>query len=1316
MSESFTSPVSSVQEQIWFLEQLAPDQRAYNLPLGIRLRGQLDVEALQAALTELVRRHESLRTTFGTVEGRPIQMVAAAPGRPLHLPVEPCPVAETADSAVRDLLGTEAHTGFDIGVSTFRHRLFRLSDDDHLLSLCMHHLISDAGSYSVIIRDLGQLYREAAKGVKAELPTLPIQYVDYTQWQRQQAFSPETERKLRYWEGRLEGAPPLDVRTDRQRPPVQSFRGETLVHELDPQLITALLDLSRSNRCTLFMTLFAALNVLLSRYTGQQDVVIGSAESGRGLPELDGLVGLFTNSVVLRTDLSGDPSFTEMQRRTRDTLLDAADHADVPFEKLVDRLPNGRANDRNPLFQIAMSQLPTYPGFPSDAGIDGSVELVGPGGSRFDFNINVYYDAGRLQLFLEYSTDLFDRSTMLRLLDHYERLLTAVADDPTVQVPEIELLSSHERETVLAAWQGRTTEYPRVPVHQLISAQARRTPEAPAATCGDQTLTYGDLDLRSDILARYLRRKGLLHEDIVGVAFERHVDALVAYLAVSKAGGAYLPLDPGHPAKRLEYVVDDASASIVLTHSSVRDRLPQLAGSTVIPIDTSWNEIDEARGDVLPEWTDEQSAVQVLYTSGSTGRPKGVVIEHGALSNFTVWMARDCRIAQGDRMLQYFSLVFDVAHGEIFTALTHGATVVLVPPEVTLSPPALAEVIRRERCTYVGAPPAMLSLIEPGPYPELRCVLVAGESFPGALVNRWNQPGRQFVNLYGPAEATVGCTSYVCEQDDWRSSPPIGRPMDNRRVYLVDSKQNPVPVGVPGEILVGGVGVAREYLNNPELTEERFVEDPFRPGDRAYRSGDLGVWTESGQIQFLGRMDGQVKLRSQRVELGEVEAVLSTHPEVRQTVVVIRGEQMSDRRLVAYVIPRQDAAPTPQSLRDHLAGELPTYMVPSAYVVLERLPLGPTGKLNRALLPEPPAQVASAVHVPPRTPAEEVVAEAFSSVLGHRRVGAEDDFFALGGTSLQVAAVVSFVKERTGATLALRDMYSTPTVEAVAGVLRSSLGARSQVRPRMVVLREHGTADPLFCLPHVFGTSLAYRGLLPHLPTDQPLFAVEPPDFADGSGPQPSLSELATAYLGAVRAWKPQGPYALLGHSMGGTTAFEMAFQLEQLGSASAPLIMVEPSIEFGESTSRANVGRRFVELLAKVAGRPAPPFDDALDSASAPDFVRGMLALLKTHQLAEPGLDVPKLEVMFRSFSTNITAFWKYRPTGRLQGRIILIRSEDDSSADPAEWEEHCSHVEDIVVPGSHFSLWNDPYVTAVAARVRRELETSRWHTSLDR
>lgn len=1306
MSDQFTCPLSPGQEQVWFLQRLAPDQCAYNLTFGIRLHGELDASALTAALTGLVCRHETLRTTIDDRGARPLQLIADVEDVRVELPVETLgsPTAEP-DQDVLAVLNAEAATSFDPRAALFRARLFRLSAHDHLLSLSMHHLISDAGSYRVLMQDLGELYRAERAGVPALLAELRIQYADYAVWQRDRVGG-DLVAEFAHWQETLRDVRELEFRTDRNRPAVQSFRGETIVHPVPPELVARVDELSRTSRGTPFMTLVAAFQMLLARHTGQDEIVIGSLESGRTDPDLDLLVGLLVNSVVLRTDLSGDPSFGEALRRARGVLLEAADHANVPFDRLVEQNPHWRRTDRNPLFQVAISQLPEYPDLPPDIGVDGSIVLVGPGGARFDLNLNVHRQHAMLSLYVEYATDLFDRATVHRLLEQYERVLWAVTADPSVRLSAIPLLSEQQQAAVLALGLGERRDYPRVPVHQLVAEQASRTPRA-LAVDGEQTLTYAELDRRSDLLARFLRRRGLRHQDIVGVAIERNTDALVAYLAVTKAGGAYLPLDPGHPAKRLEYLVDDARAGIVLTHAEHGSRLPAWPGRDVLEIDHSWPDIEQTADDPLPEWATERSLAYLLYTSGSTGNPKGVMVEHGALSNYITWFAEDLPIRSGDRMFQYFSLVFDVAHGDIFATLAAGATSVLVPPSITLSPPALGEFIRDQRCTYVGAPPAMLGLIPPGPYPDLASVLVVGEPFPGTLVNRWNLPGRSFLNLYGPTEATVGCTSHVCAHREWRANPPIGRPIHNTRIYVVDRWRNPVPAGVPGEILIAGDGLARGYLGRPELTADRFIDDPFVRGARAYRSGDRACWTEDGLLTYLGRMDNQVKIRSQRVELGEIEGCLAAHAGVRQVAVTVRETAIQDKRLIAYVVPVAGTQIPAQELRDHVARELPSYMIPSDYIVLDRLPLGPSGKVDRKALPEPFGHDLERVYTPPRTAAERAVASAFATVLGLDKVSADADFFAMGGTSLQVAAVISQLKQRTSVSLALRDLYAQPTVEAVAAALTAETpSAAAALRPSVVVLRAGDDRAPLFCLPHVFGDSLAYRRLLPFLPDDQPLYSVEPPEPSDVFD-QVQHEKLTSAYVAAIRTWQPNGPYHLTGHSMGGTTAFEMALQLTRTGAPIGTLILVEPSVEFGQSTERGELGRRFVDLLAKVAERPMPAVDSRVDSGSDGEFLAGLLATMRSGGLAGADMDTAALAHRYRAFSANLIALRNYLPREHFPGRIVLVRSATGSITTRKEWERRCGHVDEIVVPGDHFSMWNEPHVAGIAGVIASHLDS---------
>ncbi|HEX5497471.1 MAG TPA: amino acid adenylation domain-containing protein, partial [Mycobacteriales bacterium] len=704
-------------------------------------------------------------------------------------------------------------------------------------------------------------------------------------------------------------------------------------------------------------------------------------------------------------------------------------------------------------------------------------------------------------------------------------------------------------------------------------------------------------------------------------------------------------------------------------------------------------------GDRLVETASLGSGCYLLYTSGSTGRPKGVLVEHHALATYLDFLSTVFDFGPGDRMLQFSSLVFDLAEGEIFTALSQGATLVFVPPEAMVSPEELAVLIRRERVTYMGAPPALIGLLDPEGYPDLRGMLVGGEAFSGDLVNRWNRPGRLFLNAYGPTEATIGCTYHPCEHREWTASPPIGRAMPHRRVYLVDRWFNPVPVGVPGEILAAGEGLARGYLHRAGLTAEKFIPDPFGRG-RAYRTGDLAYWTEDGQIQFLGRIDTQIKLRGQRIELEEIEAVLERHPGVRRAVVALREDTPAGQGLVAYVIGGDDEPPSPRELRDYVSAALPGYMVPVAYVGVLGLPLSPTGKVNRAALPAPePDDFVSADYVAPRTGVEEQVAGAFAEVLGAGRVGAMDSFFDLGGSSLQAALALSRIRDHTGVALPMRHFYSQPTVQAVAAAVASFRAGGGGDGGVIVPLKAGGTRRPLYCVHNVSGSAYTYLPLAQRLPDEQPLFAFQSPALEGGVAPA-DLVTLAAGYVAALRAQQPHGPYRLAGHSMGGTIAYQMACALAEAGERVEPLVLFDTQ----PPQPRPDGGwpeilQLFADDLAGVAGVPAPRLDPRWTSEPDPEWLVAELRRAGVVPIdTGPGFVADRLP----AFAANVRAQWGYRPpAGGFDGRLVLVRAARSANTGQ-RWRGLCAELDVRVAPGDHYSIWEPANLPALVGILR--------------
>ncbi|HEX2189470.1 MAG TPA: amino acid adenylation domain-containing protein, partial [Longimicrobiaceae bacterium] len=1033
-------PPSFAQERLWFIDRLEPGSTVYNVPVAWRLGGALDQAALERALGEVVRRHEALRTVFREVDGSPVQVIAPFGG--FALPVEDLSGLGEADreAAVGRRAGEEARRTFDLSAGPlFRAALLRLGEEEHVLLLSMHHVVSDGWSMGVLFRELSSLYAAYREGGESPLPELAVQYADYAVWQREQLAGAVLDRQLAYWKERLAGAPELlELPTDRPRPAVQTYRGANVPVELPPQLLERLQALGRSEGATLYMVLLGAFQVLLSKHGGGEDVVVGSPIAGRTRREVEELIGFFVNTLVLRTDLSGDPSFREVLGRVREATLGAYEHQEVPFEKLVAELQPERSLTHSPLFQVMFTLQNAEDQGAALPGLSVSGVAAGLASAKFDLSLGLVVTSRGLRGGLNYSTDLFERATVERMLGHLERVLEQVAADADVRLSRLELLGQAERALVLEEWNRTAAGYPADRcIHELFEVQAARTPGAVAVRFEEESLTYRALNERANRLAHYLRRHGVGPEVRVGICLERSLEMVVGILAVLKAGGAYVPLDPGYPAERLAYVLDDSAVPLVLVQAALRGAVPAREGVEVLAVDALTERLAAEPAENPAGGAGPDSLAYVIYTSGSTGRPKGVMNQHGGVVNRLWWMQAEYGIGAADVVLQKTPFSFDVSVWELFWPLQQGACLVMARPDGHRDPLYLQEVIERRGVTTLHFVPSMLQQFvetaDPARCGSLLRVVCSGEALPPALVERFHErfPAPiELHNLYGPTEAAVDVSYWPCARDGAAGVVPIGRPVWNTALYVLDAALRPVPVGTPGELYIGGVQVARGYLNRPELSAERFVPDPFsaQGGARLYRTGDRARWRVDGAIEYLGRLDFQVKVRGFRIELGEIEAALRPAPGVTDCAVVAREDETGDRRLVAYIVGEAEA----EALRAHVRRSLPEYMVPSAFVFLDALPLSPNGKLDRRSLPAPELSSAEERYVAPRTPVEEVLAGIWAEVLRLERVGATDDFFTLGGHSLLATRVVSRVRELFGVELPIRAVFEHSSLGALA--------------------------------------------------------------------------------------------------------------------------------------------------------------------------------------------------------------------------------------------------------------------------------------------
>lgn len=1036
-------PLSSAQQRLWILDQLDPGNTVYNITSVLRFVGTLDLDALGRALSEIVRRHESLRTVFGSDDQGPFQRIL--PASPLPLPLHDfghLPEAERYPAGLA-LARQDAQGKFDlVNGPVLRGCIARIGEQEHLLILSAHHIAVDGWSFGVLAEELSRLYTAYLSGEASPLPELAIQYADYSLWQQEEFEGEGLRKQLAYWQEQFKNPPSvLELPGDRPRPAVQSYRGAMHRALIRAEVVEQAKRFARQEGATLFMVFLAAYDALLARYSGQEDIVVGIGNANRPRRELEPLIGFFVNTMPLRCDLSGDPSFRDLLAQIKRLTIDSYANQDVPVERLLETLNIGRDLSHTPLFQTMLffqnfpereTQLPGVTLRPVD------MESVHSATARADISVFAHEGPSGLHLLIEYASDLFGPEYVAGFAQHLERLLTSAIAAPEKRLSELDILTAAERQTLLREWNATAAELPAErSLHALFRAQAARSPQAVAVLQDGVAMSYAELDAQSDAVAARLRAQGCGRGAMVGLYLERSARMIVALLGTLKAGAAYVPLDPSYPVERIVWMLEDSAAPVVLSERGLLNAVPAGTHATL-----AIEDILQAApaGDAPADESTGEDTAYVIFTSGSTGRPKGVRVPHGAAVNFLASMAREPGLRADDTLCAITTLSFDIALLELMLPLTVGARIALADRATAGDGEALATLLERVQATVMQATPATWRMLLDAGWTgragmRLFC---GGEALPRDLADRLLGCGSALWNLYGPTETTVWSTVEQVRPGEGAVS--IGRPIANTEVYIVDGKQRLLPIGIPGELLIGGLGVTQGYLDRPELTAEKFIADPFgpRPQGRLYRTGDLARWRRDGRLEVIGRIDHQVKLRGFRIELGEIESVLAASAQVAQAVVICREDRPGDKRLVAYLIPADAAAGIDTAaLRNTARERLPDYMLPSAVVVLEKYPLTPNGKVDRRALPAPDAGADSGgdAYVAPRTPEEEILATLWAEVLGRPQVGVHDDFFAMGGHSLLATQLVTRMQKALGDDINLRMLFEHPTVAGLADAL-----------------------------------------------------------------------------------------------------------------------------------------------------------------------------------------------------------------------------------------------------------------------------------------